>query len=185
MSYEIVKALKVDEKAGEVWLKSDSNNVTPKSFEWWQCSSLSKILQEQGKKEVEKEILFMYWQGTLQETNNLYEKSVKYSRYCLPYTWANTGPEHRKGSVWCGDYIQYSNNEVKEALYQKYLEYKKRDKSKHCIYLPKLETFLRSKQGRLIRFATFSEHAKQFNSYEDAYIYSTNIGIKTEVKQIA
>jgi hypothetical protein len=63
MSYALVRGIKIDNK---VFLKASSNNVCPRTYEWFESESLSKILRDQGKIQVEKEILQQYWNGNFQ-----------------------------------------------------------------------------------------------------------------------
>ena len=98
MSYAIVKGLKVDEN-GNVFLKSSSNNVSPRTYDWWECKSLSKIFQEQGQKAFDIEILKQYEDGNFQPgTKNKYSRAVARLRRMPEYKsfdWhAPFGPEY-------------------------------------------------------------------------------------------
>ena len=171
MSYEIVKAIKIDTNKHEVWLKSDSNNVSPRHYTWWHCESLSKILCAYGKKEVEKEILKQYWSGNFQRTNNLYEKSVMYYKNKIPQTWDNVGSEVGKEEF--GKEIEYTHKELKTVLYEKYLAYKNRKKG--VFYVKDGGYFVRRRSGRWILRTGSTARAKRFNSREDAELYARNI----------
>lgn len=76
MSYEIIKGIKIKTDLGEVWIKSDSNNVTPKIFKWWKSNMLSEILTEKGLEETQKQILLEFYYGNFKKSNTLYEKSL-------------------------------------------------------------------------------------------------------------
>jgi hypothetical protein len=92
MSYEIVKAIKI--KDGQVLIKSDSNNVYPKSFKFWNCEPLSKLLQEKGQDALDIAILKDYEDGTFQSRglNSKYTRALKVLHYVLkdeyePFNW--------------------------------------------------------------------------------------------------
>jgi hypothetical protein len=76
MSYEIIKHIKVDEKEGKVFLNSTSNNVYPRTFHYWECESLGKILKEKGRELLDLEILREYESGNLQRGNNRYTSAL-------------------------------------------------------------------------------------------------------------
>jgi len=84
MSYEIVKGIKIEN--GKVFVKSDSNNVYPKDFHYWESPTLSKILQEKGEQELDIEILKTFEEGNFQcseSTNNKYMRALKVLHYLL------------------------------------------------------------------------------------------------------
>jgi hypothetical protein len=173
MSYEIVKGIKINKDDGKVFLKSSSNNVSPKHYNWWECESLSKILQEQDSIKVEKEILEMYWSGTFQPgTDNLYSRSIRFYKNQLPYTWDNVGGPADIGTEKYGKVIKYSRDELQDALHEKFLEFKKRNRSNRYCLKHENGHYFRKILGRYIYFATEKERAKQFNSYEDAFLYA-------------
>lgn len=67
MSYEIVKKIRIE--GGKVFLTSDSNNVFPKDFREWECTSLSEVLQKEGAEALDLRILQNYEEGNFQEGN--------------------------------------------------------------------------------------------------------------------
>ena len=73
MSYEIVKGLRFDKKTKEVWIKASSNNVSPKTYEWWKNTWLSDLWKKDGLETVERLLLRDYWDGNCQPgtENNL------------------------------------------------------------------------------------------------------------------
>lgn len=155
MSYEIVKAIKIDENKKEVWFKSTSSNVTPKTFNWWKSPSFSKILEEKGLIEVQKELLLQYFNGNFQKTDNNYEKSLIVFDY-KKFNWDTVG-EGR----------QFSDEEAKEALYKNYIAFCKRKKGKFVIYCKPKELFV----SRFVKNGCYlvpKEDAKVFPSKEDA-----------------
>jgi len=174
MSYEIVKGIKIDEAAGKVFIKASSNNVIPKHFDWWEAPVISEILHQKGKEEVEKVILLEYWEGNLQGGDNLYDKTVRYYKHRLPYKWNNTGKAEERGKTnRFGYLIEFTTEEVKEGLYQKYLAYKQRDMSaRFCISWK--DMYIRKRAGRHLYLAWDQKSAKHFNSYEDAFVYALN-----------
>jgi hypothetical protein len=173
MSYEIVKGIKIDTQKNEVHLKSDSNNVYPREYTWWHCESLSKILEEQGKDAVEKEILEAYWSGNFQNSNNLYDKAVQYWKNKLPYTWDNVGGPGDIGTNKYGTIVKYTRDELKDALYQKYCEYKNRKKGN--FFVKYNGHFVKKRSSRHIWYSASIKTAKRFNSKEDAMLYAKKI----------
>ena len=92
MSYEKIKTIRIkDEK---VFVTSHSNNDTASPHEW-ECSSLTKILVEDGLRAVEIELLKTYEEGTFQCGTNKYTKALKVLRYVY-------GEEYKKfmWNVW-------------------------------------------------------------------------------------
>ena len=54
MSYSIIKGIKIEN--GKVRIKGAPNNVCPRTYEWEDCPSLTKILIEQGKDALDMEL---------------------------------------------------------------------------------------------------------------------------------
>lgn len=176
MSYDIVRGINVNERKGEVWIKAASNNVYPRLFEWFEAKSLSEKLREQGRAEVDKDILLLFWQGELQGGNSLYERTVIYWRKKLPYSWRNTGLAEGddKGG---GDKAVYTYDEVKESLYRAYLSYRNREKGRYVVQFK--YGFVYKYSSRHIWLAHRPESARKFNSMEDATVY----GIKASIPE--
>jgi hypothetical protein len=175
MSYALIRGVKIDTIDNKVFLKAASNNVCPRTYEWFESESLSKILRDQGKIQVEKEILQAYWDKNFQAgTENLYSKTVAFYKNKLPYTWDNTDDSAKIGRKKYDSLIKYSYDELQEALYQKFLEYKNRDMSKKYVLKYENGYYIRKRAGYQIYFAT-DRNAKQFSSYEDAFIYAAKI----------
>jgi len=168
MSYDIVKGLKIDVKKGEVWIKCACNNVVPRYFTWHESKSLSIMLKKDGKKEVEKVILGEYWGGNFQNSNNLYDKTIKYYKSSLPYTWDNVGEQ--VGTEKYGSMIKYTYDELREALYQKFLEFKSRNFSKRWV-IKRNEGYVKRKTVKYVYSVDDINTAKKFKSYEDAWLY--------------
>lgn len=64
MGYEKVRKIRIT--GDKVYISSCSNNVWPKHYELCEWPSFSKILTEEGREAVEKEILFAYFEGYFQ-----------------------------------------------------------------------------------------------------------------------
>ena len=92
MSHEIVKNIKI--KENKVFIKSDSNNVFPKDYKYWECTPLSNLLKEKGLEEVQIAILKDYEGGTFQGNSNKYTRALKVLRYVFGeeykrFNWRN------------------------------------------------------------------------------------------------
>ncbi len=75
MSYEKIKKIRIT--TDKVFITSCSNNVWPQNYEEGESIRLSRILIEQGCEAVEKEILFSYFEGTMQSVvNDRYQRAV-------------------------------------------------------------------------------------------------------------
>ena len=79
MSYELVKTVKIDQRQNVVEIKSSSNNVFPKDYHYWKCTSLSNTLQEKGKLATEIKILELYLSGEFQAgIKNKYTRATSF-----------------------------------------------------------------------------------------------------------
>ena len=157
MSYEIVKAIKINKLKQEVWIKSDSNNVSPKSFNWWNCVSLSKMLKEEGLKEVEIAILKDYEEGTFQGVKNKYYKAIErliylFSEEYKPFKWG-----------WKADNDDLRNSQgFKNLLWKAYTT--KNPKQKYLLYDKNRNAYVYKITTRHISFTNDKENAKTFNT---------------------
>jgi hypothetical protein len=87
MSYEIVKKIRIEDN--KVFITSESNNVYPKYFKEWECTTLSTILQEEGEEQLNFELLKDYENGNMQEGNpnkwsraiNRLKETEEYSKF--------------------------------------------------------------------------------------------------------
>lgn len=86
MSYEIIKGISI--KNNEVYLNSTSNNVRPRIFNKWHCTSLTEILQNQGREALDLELLKQYEEGNFQP-------GVQ-NRYSLAIDSLKRKPEYEK-----------------------------------------------------------------------------------------
>lgn len=64
MSHEKVRSIRITET--EVIINSAVNNIRPLFYETWKAERLTGILQTQGRKAVEMELLFNYFTGDFQ-----------------------------------------------------------------------------------------------------------------------
>jgi hypothetical protein len=129
MSYEIIKSIVI--KNEEVWIKSCSNNVSPRSYETWLCKPLTKILKEQGQKELDKTILSEYWSGNFQAgTQNKYSRSVanfdndKYNWNSVGFNYELDGSKTPR---------KYTKEECTNALYDNFINAKKTTRGKFIV----------------------------------------------------
>ena len=84
MSYDLINAIKI--KDNKVFLKSASNNVRPRTFHEWECTSLTEILQKQGQSVLELEIFKDYEKGNFQAgAKNKYTRALEALRHMPEY----------------------------------------------------------------------------------------------------
>jgi hypothetical protein len=83
MSYDIVRSIKIkDEK---VFVKAAPNNVYPRTYEEWECASLTKILQEEGQEKFDITILREFESGNFQGNAGKYARPLAVFRHLLEY----------------------------------------------------------------------------------------------------
>ncbi len=78
MSHEILKSIYVKDR--KVYVRSSSNNVSPRHYDCWECGSLTRILQEQGQEALDFEILQEYENGNFHAypgTANKYTRALE------------------------------------------------------------------------------------------------------------
>ena len=173
MSYEIIKAIGI--KNNEVWITSYSSNITPKIPSRWHADSLTKILVEKGKKEYEKEVLRLYWDGAFQNTDNLFDKSVQWfnrNNPCFVDCWAKVDDVPISVPSGTTKYNTYA--ELKEKLHEAYLAFKNRKKEKLIIRVM-VDRYVTSLGKRSFRYGAIKEYAMIFNSREEAELASDTL----------
>ena len=160
MSYEIVKGIKF--KDNQVWIKSDSNNVSPRHYTWWHCTSLTKILQEKGREAVDKEILYEYFNGNFAQSNNNYHKSlVLLDRD--EYNYNTVGID-----IITKEQKKHTENDVKNLLYHNYIKFKNREFADHVIHSTKHDAYIYKFSRNKWYMIRDINAAKVFRSKEDA-----------------
>ena len=168
MSYEIVRSIKIN-KDLEVMITSASSNVTPKVFEKWHCESLSKIAKERGKAECISEILYQYWSGEFQNSNNLFDKSVQYFELIHPeYTWSNVGA----GKL-------YSKESVMLLLLDNYYVYKNRNKNNNKKFIL-YDTYCDCYLSKLVKNGSYFVYDSV-----DAQIFNNMIDVKIAISKLS
>ena len=163
MSYAIVKSIKIQE--GKVFLHSTANNVSPYDWRTWECTYFSEILKNQGQEGLDKAILLSYWEGNLQKSNNNYQKSVDTFDRTI-YNWDFT-------SVYSDEFKSITREsaqsickerteEVKQKLYEHYINFKNRKKEKWFIKYQ--NQYLCKITSRSFKFSPNRNNAKIFDS---------------------
>jgi len=160
MSYDIVRSIKIkDEK---VFVKAASNNVYPRTYEEWECASLTKILQEEGQEKLDITILREFESGNFQGNAGKYARSLAVLRHL---------PEYSDFDWRSSDYDQVSLNRKTpafEALLKKAL-YTKMPRDKYIVKKDYFGTTVYLRTAR--RFARWIEdrnRAKRFYFSADA-----------------
>jgi hypothetical protein len=90
MSYDIVKSIKI--KEGQVLINAAESNVRPHYYTEESCSSLTKILAEQGKDALELEIFKQFESGTFKGQVQKYQRALQVLRNTPEYetfNWRN------------------------------------------------------------------------------------------------
>ena len=189
MSYDIIQGIKVNEKAGTVTVKAASSNVYPRTYEWFESPSLSMILKEQGREELDKVMLREFWGGNFQRGGSLYDRTIRYYKSRIPMEWGNVGTAEQVGKVYHDNEILFTDEQLKDKLYECYLAFKKRDTTKEWVIKMKDPfkvggDFLKKRSTRHIWMTTHAKVAKTFKSKEDAWLYYSSGEIVEKSKHI-
>lgn len=90
MSYHIIKRIRTE--GGKVFITGADNNVWPRTPREWECASLSKILQEQGRDALDLEIMRTHEGGCFKSSSGKYARALKVLRHMPEYAafdWRN------------------------------------------------------------------------------------------------
>ena len=146
MSYEIIKNIKI--KDGKVFLTSSANNIYPHTFDEWECSSLTKILQEKGEDELDIEVLGEYEKGCFQRGNNKYTRALAVLRHM---------PEYQKYDWRCPwDKDEETNQRRASESFKELLNKAMRT------YLPKERYILTSQCGSNVFYMKITRHCAKY-----------------------
>ncbi len=74
MSYDIIKSISI--KKGQVFISAASSNVYPKTYYNSECTSLTKILAEEGRGGLDKVLFKEFRNGNFQGMSTLYAKAL-------------------------------------------------------------------------------------------------------------
>jgi hypothetical protein len=164
MSYEIIKSIKI--KEDKVIIKGASNNVRPLWYEEWECKSLSKMLQEQGRESVELEILGEYESGNFQRGNNKFVRALKVLNHMPEYQ----DFDWRKG--WGKESYRIDearkSDEFKALLKKALHTYLPKDKFIVYKYVGDTKVYLFKVTKRYAKWTANKERAKIFNYQSEA-----------------
>ena len=145
MSYSIVKSITI--KEDKVLISSSSNNVFPKYYRKEISPYFTDILKNKGKTELEKEILYEYWQGMMQGTENDYE--------IVAVSYRNNKR----------DWDEKDRMLVKSELYEEYKKYRNSKKEKMVIVdIERPDHFIQKKSKRYTYLTPWIGKAKTFSS---------------------
>lgn len=101
MSYDIVRSIKKTDDR-RVLVNSTSNNVTPRDYYIWECTSYSKILQEKGERALDLAILKDYengnWQGGANKYTAALERLLNMPEYTV-FSWRNNGAAYEEAKL--------------------------------------------------------------------------------------
>jgi len=190
MSYDIIKNIKIDKKAGKVRLHYAASNVYPRHYHNEENHALSQMLVNGGVEYLEKELLRQYWMGCFQYGANDYVKALDLFRYRNPsITWDNVGygsqkvgdqKYHDQGAI-----IEYTEAEVVDMLWLSLCDYRARTKTKTALLWG--GRWITKITPSKIWFTSTASNAKVFESKEDAQIFAMGMGRycrQTEVVEI-
>lgn len=145
MGYLIVKSITI--KEDKVLIHSASNNVFPRNYIKEISPYFTDILKNKGRKEVEKEILYSYWQGLMQDTDNDYE--------IVAVSYRNNKR----------DWDEENKLLVKSELYDEYIKYRNSKKEKMVIVnVERPDHYVEKKSKWNIYFTNRIGKAKTFSS---------------------
>ena len=129
-----------------------------------------------------------FWNGNFQRGDSLYDKTVKYYGSKLPFTWDNTGysPED-VGTMRWETKVLYHRGQLKDALYEKFLLFKKRKIGKFAIRYNG-GNYIRKITRNYVIYCESITRAKVFRSREEAIIYGRtripNIEVHAQIEEI-
>lgn len=111
MSYEKVRKIRIT--SDKVYITSCSNNVWPQTYEEWESPHYSAILVDKGREELEKELLFSYFEGMKKGLSN-----DKYQRAVNRFMFKLSGDHHE---LWkrCGSDPEF-DKAFKQQLYDEF-----------------------------------------------------------------
>jgi len=161
MSYAIIKSIGLT--SDSVYLTLASNNVSPRIFERWKAPTLTEILLKQGKEEVIKTILKEYWGGNFQAgTKNIYTRTLsKFSERFPEYNWQSVGHEYNYKTKK-KEARKYTEEDLKEKLYDVFLEEKSRPKIKGDFVIKVGGAYILSTRKGGASTCFLKVHAKKF-----------------------
>lgn len=110
MGYLIVKSITI--KEDNVLIHSASNNIFPKNYIKEISPYFTDILKNKGKKEVEKEILYQYFGGMMEGTENDYKIATTNYRRKNKGDWDAKNKMLIKSELY-NEYIKYRNSKIK------------------------------------------------------------------------
>lgn len=90
MGFTTVKKIRITKD--EVYITGAESNTLPREYKEEKDNRLSNILKTEGRDELDKAILLLYWQGFFKGNTNKYTKAVQRFYKLHPnITWMNTG----------------------------------------------------------------------------------------------
>ena len=179
MGYTIVKSIKICMKTKSVYITGACNNVYPRTYTKRKCEYYSDILKIEGRECLDRELCLDYWEGNMQGTKNIYDRSMYHARLEFPWQIVGVDGEVRE---W-HDREEYENY-VKNTIYPYFENYKNRDKTK--IILKKItgsnEGYYLHKCNKKSDFLSKNiKQAKVFTGAKDAAFYVKGIPCSSEL----
>jgi hypothetical protein len=163
MSHEIVKSIKIDKKNKKVFITSHSNNVVPAYNHTWHATFFDDFF-ELGIEEVQKEILYGFWQRSFQGQSTSYGKFYNYHfDNKKGYTWDNVGKvKGEKLYDWDDRIAEHTYDELKNDLFNQYQEFLKLSSKKNLLFVRLGSQYIMKLTSRRTRLTNHKEYASKF-----------------------
>ena len=159
MSHNKIKNISF--KNNEVKITSYPNNVKPIHLDTWISQTLTDILKKDCKEQDIKEILLSFWHGSFQGNSTKYGKFIKiYNSNNKKYDWDNVGKLDKIGT----GSILYSYDELKNDLYDKFLEYQSLNSIKEKFLVKLNYNFILKLKRNKAFLTSYKDYAQKFTA---------------------
>lgn len=135
--------------------------ITNSMLEKEEHKALSKILEKQGKKELIKEILFLFWKCDFEGKNTIYGKF--FETYKSDFTKENTKKEIKREKKYARISTLYTFDQLKDDLFVKFKEYKKKTKREKLYYAIVDGKYVSIRTSRCISLSSSIKDARTFS----------------------
>lgn len=161
MGYTKIKSITI--KKNKVYITGADSNISPITYTKEESFSLSDLLAQEGREELDKHILYRYLIGMYHGVGrrNNYDKTIRVNDIQFNYSEVSENDNARQVLL--------------DQLYALYIKFKKRDKVDHVIYDNISNVYVTKLTANYIYNSALKKDAKVFSSYEDAKSYGLSL----------